>query len=343
MTQILTDSPLGEAVFNRFAEVPTPKISVVIPVYNKAAAIQTTLESVTSQKLSVPFEVVVVDDGSRDQSGDLIRNLAQTDARIRYFFQENVGVSVARNYDVECSRGEWIVFLDADDLFLPGGLQELYQTVKMHDDIDFACANFVRRGTISSEDENTNYHKRISRMGFTPVFPTHGNNNTIEIGENVVTPECNTIAIGTSEFPCDKANFSVGKSTQFNGANFRLMEDGSKIEIGKNCLFSWDVEVYATDSHSILNEAGEVTNLGRQITIGDHVWVGMSVKIGKNVTIGSNCIIGWGSIVTKEFSQENCIIAGNPARVVKTNVNWNHCSSNHASKLPSPNVHSAHS
>lgn len=171
----------------------------------------------------------------------------------------------------------------------------------------------------------------------------HGNNNTIEIGENVATPECSTIAIGTSEFPCDNASFSVGESTQFNGANFRLMEDGSKIEIGKNCLFSWDIEVWATDSHSILNEAGEVANLGHQITIGDHVWVGMSVKIGKNVTIGSNCIIGWGSVVTKEFSQENCIIAGNPARVIKTNVTWNHCSPNQASKLATPNVHSAHS
>jgi len=133
MRQLRTDFPFEDAIFNRSAEEPTPKISVVIPVYNKAAAIQTTLESVTSQKLSVPFEIVVVDDGSRDQSGEIIRDLAQTDARIRYFFQENTGVSAARNYGVKQARGEWVVFLDADDLFLPGGLQELYQaTTPLH-------------------------------------------------------------------------------------------------------------------------------------------------------------------------------------------------------------------
>lgn len=158
----------------------------------------------------------------------------------------------------------------------------------------------------------------------------HGNNNTIEIGENVTTPECTTISIGTSEFPCNDASFSVGESTQFNGVNFRLMENGSKIEIGKKCLFSWDIEVWATDSHSILNEVGEVTNLGHQIIIGDHVWVGMSVKIGKNVIIGSNCVIGWGSVVTKKFPKGNCIIAGNPACIVKTDVSWDPRAPNHA-------------
>ncbi|MBE6401103.1 MAG: glycosyltransferase family 2 protein [Verrucomicrobia bacterium] len=149
MRQLRTDFPFEDAIFNRSAEEPTPKISVVIPVYNKAAAIQTTLESVTSQKLSVPFEIVVVDDGSRDQSGEIIRDLAQTDARIRYFFQENTGVSAARNYGVKQARGEWVVFLDADDLFLPGGLQELYQATTppaYTTDIDFACANFLTHG-----------------------------------------------------------------------------------------------------------------------------------------------------------------------------------------------------
>lgn len=87
-------------------------ISVVIPLYNKEASIAQSLKSVLSQEYD-DFEVVIVDDGSTDGSVDVVE--AMNDPRIRLIKQENGGPSKARNTGVKNAKGEWILFLDADD------------------------------------------------------------------------------------------------------------------------------------------------------------------------------------------------------------------------------------
>lgn len=87
-------------------------ISVVIPLYNKAASIASTLDCVRSQSLA-DWEVVVVDDGSTDGSSDIVN--AINDSRIKLIRQQNAGVSAARNRGIEEAKGEFIAFLDADD------------------------------------------------------------------------------------------------------------------------------------------------------------------------------------------------------------------------------------
>jgi glycosyltransferase involved in cell wall biosynthesis len=91
-----------------------PKVSVVIPTYNRATKVLLGIESVLAQTFS-DLEVIVVDDGSSDGTGEI---LAETYGdRIRYFAQPNQGASVARNKGVAEARGEWIAFLDSDDLW----------------------------------------------------------------------------------------------------------------------------------------------------------------------------------------------------------------------------------
>jgi len=92
----------------------SPRISVVIPTYNRATKIRSAIESVLSQTFS-DLEVIVVDDGSSDDTGQILGEIFGE--RIRYYPQTNQGASVARNKGIEEARGEWIAFLDSDDLW----------------------------------------------------------------------------------------------------------------------------------------------------------------------------------------------------------------------------------
>lgn len=94
-------------------------ISVIIPLYNKEKIIERSLESVLSQDYE-DFEVVIVNDGSTDHSMEIVRSIQ--DPRVVLIDQENGGPSKARNTGVKHAKGEWIVFLDADDELLPNTL-----------------------------------------------------------------------------------------------------------------------------------------------------------------------------------------------------------------------------
>lgn len=91
-----------------------------------------------------------------------------------------------------------------------------------------------------------------------------------------------------------------------------------KIEIGENVAISHDVTIMDSDAHEGLWEGYEKT---KPIKIGNHVWIGTRVIILKGVTIGDNAIIAAGSVVTKDVPN-NTIVAGVPAKVIKTNINW---------------------
>ncbi len=89
-------------------------ISIIIPVYNADEYIDECIKSVTEQTYS-DFELLLIDDGSTDTSSDICKNWECKDSRIKYLFQNNSGVSVARNHGIEQARGEFITFIDSDD------------------------------------------------------------------------------------------------------------------------------------------------------------------------------------------------------------------------------------
>ena len=91
-----------------------PKISVVIPTYNREDKVRKAIESALAQSFT-DLEVIVVDDGSSDDTGQAFSETFGD--RIRYYFQANQGASVARNKGIEEARGEWIAFLDSDDVW----------------------------------------------------------------------------------------------------------------------------------------------------------------------------------------------------------------------------------
>lgn len=97
----------------------TPLVSVVIPCYNAERYIGATIRSVLAQDVD-GLEVIVVDDGSRDRSVELVRALFP---QVRLVEQANAGVAAARNHGLSLARGEWVAFVDADDIWLPGKLK----------------------------------------------------------------------------------------------------------------------------------------------------------------------------------------------------------------------------
>ena len=90
------------------------KISIIMPVYNAAKHIESTLENISQQTLK-ELEIVIIDDGSKDNSGDICDNYSKMDSRITVIHQKNAGVSVARNKGIENSNGDYIAFIDSDD------------------------------------------------------------------------------------------------------------------------------------------------------------------------------------------------------------------------------------
>ena len=99
-------------------------ISVIIPLYNASRFIAETLASVQSQTYS-DWECIVVDDGSTDNSAAIVKNIAVSDERIKYVYQENAGPSAARNHGLQLAKGEYVQFLDADDWFPPNRFQHM--------------------------------------------------------------------------------------------------------------------------------------------------------------------------------------------------------------------------
>ena len=116
-------------------------ISVIIPTYNYAHFLPRTLHSVLHQTLDVPLEIIVVDDGSTDHTARLAQRFAD---KVTYIRQENQGLSAARNTGMAHARGEALLFLDADDLLLPGVLHSQWQALHRRPQADITiCLNYT--------------------------------------------------------------------------------------------------------------------------------------------------------------------------------------------------------
>lgn len=105
-----------------------PKISVIVPVYNVEKYIRECVDSILVQTFT-DFELILVNDGSRDNSGAICDEYAAKDKRITLIHQENQGQAAARNNAIAIAKGEWIHFVDSDDLIHPQMLEILYSAV----------------------------------------------------------------------------------------------------------------------------------------------------------------------------------------------------------------------
>lgn len=135
-----------------------PLVSVVIPTYNRTQQTIAAIEGVLAQTYR-SVEVIVIDDGSTDGSGDAIQNFASKvdkgSKSIRYFHQINQGPSIARNQGIAKAQGEYIAFLDSDDVWLPEKLERQVEAMDRFKDTCEACLTDSLLVTDSGEDKTT--------------------------------------------------------------------------------------------------------------------------------------------------------------------------------------------
>lgn len=106
-----------------------PKVSIIIPIYNQEKCLEKCLQSLISQTID-DVEVILVNDGSIDNSESIAKDFTQKYSYINYFYQETRGVSVARNKGMEEAKGEYLYFLDSDDTLSPHFLEDVYKKAK---------------------------------------------------------------------------------------------------------------------------------------------------------------------------------------------------------------------
>ena len=114
-----------------------PKISVIIPVYNAEKYLERCIDSILAQTFT-DFDLLLIDDGSKDKSGEICDEYARKDNRVKVFHKENGGVSSARNLGLDNANGEWVCFCDADDWVLSEWLQAFSQLISGNEDILFS-------------------------------------------------------------------------------------------------------------------------------------------------------------------------------------------------------------
>ncbi len=171
-------------------------------------------------------------------------------------------------------------------------------------------------------------------------FDISGNENTIEIMDDcilnnvkfyirgdghriLIKSGCRFNRGGNIWFEDEGCSLLIGENSTFEDVHLALTEPNSKITIGKDCMFAYDIDVRTGDSHSIISkESGERINYAEDISIGDHVWVAAHCILLKGSTIPDDSVVATGSVVTKKYTSKGIIIAGNPAKQVKHGITW---------------------
>ncbi len=222
---------------------------------------------------------------------------------------------------------------------------------KLYKDIDTICpfiGNLIRRiyhrkflnkvrKIIYGDNNTVNYNNAVLSS---VVFDIKGDNNSIEIMEGcilhnvkfhvrgnnhtlLIDKHCKFNRGGIIWFEDYDCSLIIGEGSTFEDVHLALTEPDSKITIGRDCMFAYDIDVRTGDSHSVISqESGERINYAKDISIGDHVWIAAHTIVLKGVSIPENSIVATGSVVTRSFDKGGIIMGGNPAKQLKEGITW---------------------
>ena len=182
----------------------------------------------------------------------------------------------------------------------------------------------------------------IQGQGLGQTIHVDGNNNRIVIGKNcqvnisslfiwgsnnsiIIEDDC-SLMLTELHIEQDNNEIHIGKGCTFHGRNgypvHVAVDEGSKVIFDEDCMCANGIQIRSTDSHSITDLQGNRINPAKDIYIGKHVWIGLGAIILKGTQLMPNSVVAAGGVCSKEFPEGNCIIGGNPAKVIKREISW---------------------
>ncbi|WP_455485180.1 glycosyltransferase family 2 protein [Gemella sp.] len=223
---------------------PKDLISIIVPIYNVSPYLQLCLESIENQTFPY-FEVLLINDGSRDNSKDICLEFVERDKRFKYIEQQNAGLSAARNTGILNATGEFITFIDGDDLIESNYLEELYHTA-LKNDSEIVVGSYKE---FNEEDYNYYIH----------VFDYREEHyKDRELIDNIAQLEIRGIEFETSWGTLfhrrlfKNVLFPVGKNIEDTRTNYKLY-----MESCKTSYIHKDLYVYRIRKGSLINSMTE--------------------------------------------------------------------------------------
>lgn len=223
---------------------PKDLISIIVPIYNVYPYLQLCLESIENQTYP-HFEVLLINDGSRDNSKDICLEFVEKDNRFKYIEQQNAGLSAARNTGILNATGEFITFIDGDDFVEPNYLEELYVTA-LKNDSEIVVGSYKK-----FNEEDNNYYIHV--FDYREEHYKHR-----ELIENIAQIERRGIEFETSwgtlfhKRLFENVMFSVGKNIADTRTNYKLY-----MESCKTTYIHKDLYVYRIRKGSISDNISE--------------------------------------------------------------------------------------
>ncbi len=187
------------------------------------------------------------------------------------------------------------------------------------------------------DEKQNQVHFAGDLQGFPKTLDLTGRRNRIEIGEGVdlrlldifVSGDDNLVYIGAGSLLRGEIHIrghnqtvQIGDRTTFGHVQL-FASESTNIRIGDDCMFATGIDIRTSDSHELICLASRLrVNPPGSVTIGRHVCIEKDVTIAKGVSIGANSLVTARSFVNQTFDQENVMISGTPARIVRENVHW---------------------
>ena len=178
-----------------------PKISIIVPVYNVEQYLPRCIDSILNQSFA-DFELLLIDDGSKDKSGAICDEYAAKDSRIRLFHKKNGGVSSARNIGLENARGEWLSFIDGDDEITEG----YFNIRQEHEGVDVIIKPY---SVVNADGRVTCHNNELSILtGKDKIFRYYVQKRNNALWDKIIKRK----TVGTKRF---NTNVSIGEDFLF--------------------------------------------------------------------------------------------------------------------------------